>query len=130
MVFQRRRWISDPAYKIRVDSLDEKQVLDFRAILTDVQAEQNTICYTIKTKNRNGAGWDDIDERQFSIKELIRKFLGILGKIDAQAQKTTFSKAMNLSYGTVKELDPEMSDIHFEKTSIQCGWEQSGFQED
>lgn len=83
MVFQRRRWISDPAYKIRVDSLDEKQVLDFRAILTDVQAEQNTICYTIKTKNRNGAGWDDIDERQFSIKEPIRKFLGILGKIDA-----------------------------------------------
>ena len=98
---------------VRADSLDEKQILDLRAILSDVKAEKK-ICYTVKT------GGDQTDEMDFTVKDLIRKFLGIFGQIEAEAQKGTFLKAMNLSYGIVEELDPETSGIYFEKLRLNA----------
>lgn len=98
---------------VRTGSLDEKQILDLRAILTDVKAEKK-ICYTVKT------GVNKTDKADFTVKDLIRKILQFLGQIEAEAQKGTFLKAMNLSYGIVEELDPETSGIYFEKLRLNA----------
>lgn len=98
---------------VRTDSLDEKQILDLRAILTDVKAEKK-ICYTVKT------GRNKTDKADFTVKDLIRKILQFLGQIEAEAQNGTFLRAMNLSYGIVDELDPETSGIYFEKLRLNA----------
>lgn len=98
---------------VRADGLDEKQILDLRAILSDVKAEKK-ICYTVKT------GRDKTEKKNFTVKELIRNLLGIFGQIEAEAQKDPFLKAMTLAYGIVEELDPETSGIYFEKLRLNA----------
>lgn len=98
---------------VRADSLDEEQVLDLRAMLTDVKAEKK-ICYTVKTDR------DKTDKAELTVKNLIRKILEMFGKFEAEAQRGTFLRAMNLSYGIVEELDPETSGIYFEKLRLNA----------
>lgn len=99
--------------RVRADGLDEKHILDLRAILSDVKTEKK-ICYIVKTDR------DQTDEMNFTVKDLIRNFLGALGKIEVEAQKRTFLKAMSLCYGIVEELDSEMSGIYFEKLRLNA----------
>ena len=99
--------------RVRADGLDEKHILDLRAILSDVKTEKK-ICYIVKP-DRN-----QTDEMNFTVKDLIRNFLGALGKIEVEAQKRTFLKAMSLCYGIVEELDSETSGIYFEKLRLNA----------
>lgn len=97
--------------RVRADDLDEKQILDLRAGLSDIKAE-GKICYTVKT------GRYETDEMNFTIKDLLRSFFEILGQIEVETQKRTFLEAMTLCYGIVEELDPETSGIFFENLRL------------
>lgn len=100
-------------FHVRADGLNEKQILDLRARLSDIKAEEK-ICYTVKT------GRDQTDEMNFTVKDLIRNFFRVLGKIEVATQKRTSLQAMSLCYGIVKELDSEMSGIYFEKLRLNA----------
>src|SRR5699024_6704130 len=80
---------------------------------SDVKAEKK-ICYTVKT------GRDQTDEMNFTVKDLIRNFLGALGQIEVEVQKRTFLKARSLCYGIVEELNPETSGTYFEKLRLNA----------
>lgn len=104
--------------RVRADGLDERHILDLRAALSDVKADK-TICYTVKS-GRDKTEQDETRKMDFSLKGLIRKFIGILEQIEAEPQIGTSLKAMTLSYGIVEELDPEISGIYFEKLRLNA----------
>lgn len=99
--------------RVRADGLNEKQILDLRAILSDIKAEEK-ICYTVKT------GRDQTKEMNFTVKDLICNFFGILGEIEVTTQKRTFLQAMSLCYGIMEELDSETSSIYFENLRLNA----------
>ena len=99
---------------VRADGLNEKQILDLRATLSDVKADNKMICYTVKT------GRDQTKEMNFTVKDLIRNFFEVLGQIEVATQKRTFLKARLLCYGIVEKLDPETSGIYFEKIRLNA----------
>lgn len=99
--------------RVRADGLDEKHILDFCAILSDIKAEEK-LCYILKT------GRDQTDEMNFTVKDLIRNFFGVLGQIEVETQKRTFLQAMSLCYGIAEELDSETSGIHFENLRLNA----------
>lgn len=56
----------------------------------------------------------------FTVKDLIRNFFRVLGKIEVATQKRTSLQAMSLCYGIVEELDSETSGIYFEKLRLNA----------
>lgn len=98
---------------VRADGLDGKHILDLRAKLSDIKAEEK-ICYTAKT------GRNQTEEMNFTVKDLIRNFLGGFGQIEVETQKRTFLQAMSLCYGIVEELDSETSGIYFENLRLNA----------
>ena len=98
---------------IRAVNMDEKNVLDLRAMLSDIKAKKR-ICYMIKT------GKDETDEKIFTIKEVLQNFLGMIKQMEPKVQKENSLKALTLSYGIVEELNPATSGIYFEKLRLNA----------
>ena len=80
---------------VRTDGLNEKQILDLRAILSDIKAEKK-ICYTVKT------GRDQTKEMNFTVKDRFGTFLRFSSRLKWQRRKELFSKRGSFATGSWK----------------------------
>ena len=83
---------------VKAEHLQEDQILDLKSLFVNIR-ENNRIQYIVKT------GRDTTEEREFTIKSLIKEFLKLIKPLGPVEQKMTYSTAWSLSYGIADNLN-------------------------
>lgn len=92
---------------IITENLEEDQVLNLKSMLINVR-ENNKILYSVKI------GPDKADEKEITIKGLIRAFLNMVRTIEPAEEMNTYITALSLSYGLENGLNKEKLNIFCE----------------
>lgn len=88
-------------------NLAEDQILNLKSMLINLR-ENNKILYSIKIDQ------DKADEKEITIKELIRAFLNMVKTVEPAEEMNTYITALSLSYGLEKGLNEEKLNIFCE----------------
>lgn len=92
---------------IITENLEEDQALEFKSMLVNVR-ENNKILYSVKT------GPDKADEKELTIKGVVRAFLNMVEAVEPAEEKNTYIKPLSLSYGIENGLRKEDLAIYCE----------------
>lgn len=96
---------------VKAEHLQEDQILDLKSLFVNIR-ENNRIQYIVKT------GRDTTEEREFTIKSLIKEFLKLIKPLGPVEQKMTYSTAWSLSYGIADNLNKDAMDAFSENIRL------------